>query len=67
MTLTLNGTSREFGADAFTVATLLDALGLGGKPVVVELDREPVFPADYAATAVRDGANVEIVTIAAGG
>ena len=67
MTLTLNGSPRTFDADAFTVATLLDTLGLGGKPVVVELDHEPVFPADYASTAVKDGANVEIVTIAAGG
>lgn len=67
MTLILNGTSRDFDADAFTVATLLDALGLAGKPVVVELDREPVFPADYGTTEVRDGASVEIVTIAAGG
>jgi sulfur carrier protein len=67
MTLTLNGTTRAFDADAFTVATLLDTLGLGGKPVVVELDREPVFPADYAATDVKDGASLEIVTIAAGG
>ena len=67
MTLTLNGTSRSFEATTFTVASLLDDLGLGGKPVVVELDREPVFPADYATTSVRDGANVEIVTIAAGG
>jgi len=67
MTLTLNGTPRTFEADTHTVATLLDALGLGGKPVVVELDREPVFPADFAATVVRDGASVEIVTIAAGG
>jgi thiamine biosynthesis protein ThiS len=67
MTLTLNGSSRSFDAESFTVATLLEALGLGDKPVVVELDREPVFPADYASTAVRDGASVEIVTISAGG
>jgi sulfur carrier protein len=67
MTLTLNGCTRSFEAESFTVATLLDALGLGGKPVVVELDREPVFPADFAITDVRDGASVEIVTIAAGG
>lgn len=67
MTLTLNGSTRTFEAESFTVATLLEALGLGGKPVVVELDREPVFPADYATTAVRDEASVEIVTIAAGG
>jgi sulfur carrier protein len=67
MTLTLNGSPRTFEADTFTVATLLDALGLAGKPVVVELDREPVFPADYATTEVGDGASLEIVTIAAGG
>ncbi len=67
MTFVLNGSSRTFNDETFTVASLLDTLGLGGKPVVVELDREPVFPADYATTDVRDGANVEIVTIAAGG
>jgi sulfur carrier protein len=67
MNLVLNGVSRSFHEETLTVATLLEALGLAGKPVVVELDHEPVFPAAYAATAVRDGANVEIVTIAAGG
>ena len=67
MTLTLNGSPRTFEANVFTVASLLDSIGFGGKPVVVELDREPVFPADYATTSVIDGANVEIVTIAAGG
>lgn len=67
MNLVINGSARAFDAAAFTVTSLLDALDLAGKPVVVELDREPVFPADYAATEVKDGANVEIVTIAAGG
>lgn len=67
MTLILNGSPRTFEAETFTVATLLESLGFGGKPVVVELDREPVFPADYATTGIRDGANIEIVTIAAGG
>jgi thiamine biosynthesis protein ThiS len=67
MTLTLNGSPRSFDTGTLTVASLLAALGLGGKPVVVELDREPVFPADYATTEVLDGASLEIVTIAAGG
>ena len=67
MTLQLNGQTRDFDSESLTVSSLLDTLGLGGKPVVVELDREPVFPVDYAGTAVNDGANVEIVTIAAGG
>ena len=67
MTLTLNGETRDFAGESHTVASLLEELGLGGKPVVVELDREAVFPARYPETPVRDGASVEIVTIAAGG
>ena len=67
MTLLINGSTRGFDEESLTVATLLEALGLAGKPVVVELDREPVFPAGYATTEVRDRAAVEIVVIAAGG
>ncbi|WP_035603207.1 sulfur carrier protein ThiS [Haloferula sp. BvORR071] len=67
MTLLINGNSRSFDADAFSVDSLLDTLGLGGKPVVVELDQEAVFAKDYAGTPVKDGAEVEIVMIAAGG
>jgi len=67
MTLVLNGSTRDFAAGSHTITTLLEALDLGGKPVVVELDREAVFPADFASTNVKDGARVEIVMIAAGG
>ena len=67
MTITLNGQSRAFAADHITVDGLLAEVGLAGKPVVVEVDREAVFPADYGKTAIRDGSSVEIVTIAAGG
>ena len=56
MTITLNGQSRAFDADHLTVDGLL-----------VEVDREAVFPADYDSTGVHDGASIEIVTIAAGG
>ncbi len=67
MTLRINGESRSFENPSLTVGSLLDTLGLGGKPVVVELDREAVFPADYPRTEVLDGASLEIVVIAAGG
>ena len=66
MKVTINGESR--GIDGpLSVAELLAELGLGGKPVVVELNREPVLPADHGTTTVEDGARVEIVTLAAGG
>jgi sulfur carrier protein len=65
-TITLNG--QPHGIDApLTVAGLLCALGMGGKPVVVELDELVVFPRDFAVTALADGARVEIVVLAAGG
>lgn len=67
MTITLNGQSRAFAPEHFTVESLLTEVGLAGKPVVVEVDREAVFPANYGSTRIRDGASVEIVTIAAGG
>ena len=66
MTITLNGTPHPL-PEEITVAGLLESLGLAGKPVVVELDGEAVFPRDHPQTAVRDGARVEIVTLAAGG
>lgn len=67
MTIQLNGESRSFDGGPLSLTALLDLLGLGGKPVVVELDREAVFAKDYAGTEVKDGAKVEIVMIAAGG
>ncbi|MCW1915460.1 sulfur carrier protein ThiS [Luteolibacter sp. GHJ8] len=67
MTITLNGQPRGFDAATLTVEGLLAEVGLAGRPVVVEVDLEAVFPADYAGTALRDGSSVEIVTIAAGG
>jgi thiamine biosynthesis protein ThiS len=67
MTITLNGQSRTFTTDQLTVDGLLAEVGLAGKPVVVEVDCEAVFPAEYASTGIRDGASIEIVTIAAGG
>lgn len=67
MTLTINGTSRTFEHPVPDVPALLELLGLAGKPVVVELNREPVLPARYPTTCLDDGAELEIVTIAAGG
>jgi sulfur carrier protein len=67
MTLTINGTPRTFEATEFKIDDLLKELGLAGKPVVVELNREAVLPADYSSTTVADRSELEIVTIAAGG
>ncbi len=64
--ITLNGQPYPLEGEP-TVAELLEKLGFAGKPVVVELDEEAVFPRDYASSRVRPGAKVELVTLAAGG
>ncbi|MEO5916556.1 MAG: sulfur carrier protein ThiS [Luteolibacter sp.] len=66
MNIQLNGTLHEIAA-AMSVADLLASIGLGGKPVVVELDEQAVFPRDYPQLMVGEGARVEVVMLAAGG
>jgi sulfur carrier protein len=66
MNIQLNGQPREIAA-SMTVSELLESIGFGGKPCVVELDEQAVFPRDFPTVRVEDGARVEIVTLAAGG
>jgi sulfur carrier protein len=61
-----NGDPVEL-ADGSTVDDLLVALGLGGKWVVVERNREPVARADLATTVLADGDRIELVRAVAGG
>jgi sulfur carrier protein len=65
-TITLNGARHEI-AGPVSVGCLLESIGFAGKPVVVELNEQAVFPRDYARTLVEPGARVEIVALAAGG
>jgi thiamine biosynthesis protein ThiS len=66
MTIFLNGQARDLPAER-TLSKLLQELGLEGKPVVVELNGEAVLRTAYEQTTVQDQANVEIITLAAGG
>jgi len=66
MKIQLNGRPHELDT-AMSVSDLLENIGFGGKPVVVELDEEAVFPRDYCSRRVEAGARIEIVTLAAGG
>ena len=67
MKITINGEAREFEGSEIPLPELLESLEMSGRPVVVELDREPVLPADHPTAVVKDGSSVEIVLIAAGG
>lgn len=66
MKLVLNGTPHETPAP-LSVRGLLDELGFGEKPVVVELNLRALFPREFATTALTEGDRVEIVQITAGG
>jgi thiamine biosynthesis protein ThiS len=50
-----------------TVADLVATLGLGPRRVAVEVNREIVARATYAATVLRDGDTIEIIHFVGGG
>ncbi len=66
MNLTINGENRQFD-DGLTLQALLVELGLGEKPVVVELNRKALAPSEFEVQELSDGDQLEIITIAAGG
>ena len=66
MQLTINGESRQM-AENITVAELLDALKLGGKPVAVEVNLELVPKHRHAEHRLAAGDRLEIVTLVGGG
>ena len=61
-----NGDPVEL-AEGATVDDLLVHLGLGGKWVVVERNREPVARAELAVTVLAEGDRIELVRAVAGG
>ena len=62
----MNGDPVEL-AEGSTVDDLLAALGLRGKWVVVERNREPVARADLSTTILAEGDRIELVRAVAGG
>jgi sulfur carrier protein len=66
MNLVVNGEPREV-EDGTTVEQLVAALGVDRRSVAVERNREIVPRSRHAATPLRDGDRVEIVTMVGGG
>ena len=66
MVVWINGERRVLADDA-TVPDALSVLGLPRTGVAVAVDGEVVPKARWAATALRDGARVEVLTAVQGG
>lgn len=66
MQVIANGTATEL-PDGASVSVLLEALRLGGKWVLVELNGEPVPRRSLESTVLADGDRVELVRAVAGG
>ncbi len=66
MKILLNGQSHTTDRP-LTLAELLESIGYGGRPCVVELDERAIFPRDYPQLSLTEGSRVEVVTLAAGG
>ena len=62
----INGQPRQL-PDGTTVAALIGELGLSGKPVAVERNREVVPRAQHATTVLAAGDRLEVVTFVGGG
>lgn len=65
MNVMVNGETRDVGAG--TVRDLILALGLGEHAVAVELNRRVVPRREHETTPLKEGDEVELVTLVGGG
>ena len=61
MTLKLNGESRDFDTASLTLPQLLQQLGFGERPVLVEHNGIALRQREHADTQVVDGDQLEII------
>ncbi|MBZ5511447.1 MAG: sulfur carrier protein ThiS [Acidobacteriia bacterium] len=67
MRLLINGEEREFAADRFTLAVLVEQLGMKADRVAIELNRDIVARDRWPATLLCEGDRLEIVHFVGGG
>ncbi len=67
MILKLNGESKELVASEMALPELLNQLGFGERPVLVEHNGTALRQREHADTVVAEGDQLEIILIVAGG
>lgn len=66
MQITLNGEKHTLNGSQ-SIRALLETLGLGGTPVVVEKNQAALLPRELDTATIADGDVIEVVQITAGG
>ena len=67
MRLLINGEEREFAAEGFTLAALVEQLGMKSDRVAIELNRDIVARDRWPGTLLAEGDRLEIVHFVGGG
>lgn len=67
MRLLINGEEREFAGNQFTLAALVEQLGMKSDRVAIELNRDIVARDRWPATLLSEGDRLEIVHFVGGG
>jgi thiamine biosynthesis protein ThiS len=67
MRLLINGEEREFAGDRFTLAALVEQLGMKSDRVAIELNRDIIARDRWSATLLAEGDRLEIVHFVGGG
>jgi len=69
MNLQINGEERDFGevSSPFTLAALVEILGMKADRVAIELNRDIVPRDRWADTPLKDGDRLEVVHFVGGG
>jgi sulfur carrier protein len=66
MTISINGAMRQF-AQAMTVASLIEEMGLTGKRIALERNGEIVPRSTFGSQQLADGDSLEVVVAVGGG
>ncbi len=68
MNITLNGKPHEIpNCDTIGISELIKSLKLGEQPVLVELNREALLSRELDQQQIKNGDEVEIIRMVAGG
>ena len=67
MIVILNGQSREFADKSLSITAMIERLGIGQQPVLVELNGEAILTREFEGRSVNDGDVIEVIRMVAGG